>query len=65
MEGTGETDWLAEQRGFEPLVPLANEWIIRDRVEGVIDGSDPVNGGSNQTRIVEFVASSRLPAIYV
>jgi hypothetical protein len=23
MEGTGETDWLAEGRGFEPSVPLA------------------------------------------
>jgi putative ABC transport system substrate-binding protein len=38
--------------------------IIRDRAEGVIVDSDPVNG-SNQTRIVEFTAMKRLPAIYV
>jgi len=38
--------------------------IIRDRAEGVIVDSDPVNG-SNQTRIVEFTATMRLPAIYV
>ena len=38
--------------------------IIRERAEGVIVDSDPVNG-SNQTRIVEFTAANRLPAIYV
>jgi len=38
--------------------------IIRKRAEGVIVDSDPVNG-SNQTRIVEFTAANRLPAIYV
>jgi len=38
--------------------------IIRERAEGVIVDSDPVNG-SNQTRIVEFSAANRLPAIYV
>jgi putative tryptophan/tyrosine transport system substrate-binding protein len=38
--------------------------IIRDRAEGVIVDSDPVNG-SNQTRIIEFTAMERLPAIYV
>jgi putative tryptophan/tyrosine transport system substrate-binding protein len=39
--------------------------IIRNRAEGFIVDSDPVNGGSNQTRIVEFAAVNRLPAIYV
>jgi putative ABC transport system substrate-binding protein len=38
--------------------------IIRDRAEGVIVDSDPVTG-SNKTRIVEFAAANRLPAIYV
>jgi putative ABC transport system substrate-binding protein len=38
--------------------------IIRDHAEGVIVDSDPVNG-TNQTRIVEFAAANRLPAIYV
>jgi putative ABC transport system substrate-binding protein len=38
--------------------------IIRERAEGMIVDSDPVNG-SNQTRIVEFTATNRLPAIYV
>ena len=38
--------------------------IIRERAEGMIVDSDPVNG-SNQTRIVEFTAANRLPAIYV
>jgi putative tryptophan/tyrosine transport system substrate-binding protein len=38
--------------------------IVRDRAEGVIVDSDPVNG-SNQTRIVEFTTIKRLPAIYV
>jgi putative ABC transport system substrate-binding protein len=38
--------------------------IIRERAEGVIVDSDPVNG-SNQIRIVEFTAANRLPAIYV
>jgi putative ABC transport system substrate-binding protein len=37
--------------------------IIRDRAEGIIVGSDPVNGGSNQARIIEFVAANHLPAI--
>jgi len=38
--------------------------IIRDRADGVIVDSHPVNG-SNQTRIIEFSAANRLPAIYV
>jgi putative ABC transport system substrate-binding protein len=38
--------------------------IIRDRSEGVIVDSDPATG-SNKTRIVEFSAAHRLPAIYV
>jgi len=38
--------------------------IIRDRAEGVIVDSDPVNG-SNQAQIVEFAAANHLPAIYV
>jgi putative ABC transport system substrate-binding protein len=38
--------------------------MIRNRAEGVIVDSDPVNG-TNQTRIVEFAAANRLPAIYV
>src|ERR1700730_10184395 len=32
---------MAAERGFEPPVPLANEKVIRDRAEGVIDDSDP------------------------
>jgi putative ABC transport system substrate-binding protein len=39
--------------------------ILRDRAEGVIVDSDPVTGGTNQTRIVEFTAAHRLPAISV
>jgi len=38
--------------------------IIRDHAEGLIVGSDPVNGGSNQARIIEFAAANHLPAIY-
>jgi putative ABC transport system substrate-binding protein len=38
--------------------------IIRERADGVIVDSDPVTG-SNKTRIVEFAAANRLPAIYV
>jgi putative ABC transport system substrate-binding protein len=38
--------------------------VIRERAEGMIVDSDPANG-SNQTRIVEFTAANRLPAIYV
>jgi len=38
--------------------------IIGERAEGVIVDSDPVTG-SNKTRIVEFAADNRLPAIYV
>jgi putative ABC transport system substrate-binding protein len=38
--------------------------IIRDRAEGVTVDSDPVTG-SNKTRIVEFAAANRLPAMYV
>jgi putative ABC transport system substrate-binding protein len=38
--------------------------IVRERAEGVIVDSDPVNG-SNQTQIVEFAAANHLPAIYV
>jgi putative ABC transport system substrate-binding protein len=38
--------------------------IIWDRAEGVIVDSDPVTG-SNKTRIVEFAAANRLPAMYV
>ena len=38
--------------------------IMRDRADGVIVDSDPVNG-SNQERIVEFAAANRLPVIYV
>ena len=34
--------------------------IIRDRAEGIIVGSDPVNG---QARIIEFAAANHLPAI--
>src|SRR6266481_6383864 len=34
MEGTGETDSVPEERGFEPPVPLANEKVVRDRAEG-------------------------------
>jgi putative ABC transport system substrate-binding protein len=37
--------------------------IIRDRAQGVIVGSDPVTGGSNQARIIEFAAANHLPAI--
>ena len=37
--------------------------IIRDHAEGLIVGSDPVNGGSNQARIIEFAAANHLPAI--
>jgi putative ABC transport system substrate-binding protein len=36
--------------------------IIRERAEGLIVDSDPVNG-SNQERIVEFATANRLPAI--
>ena len=39
--------------------------IIRDRAGGVIVDSGPVNGASNQTRIVEFAAANHLPAISV
>lgn len=42
----------------------AFDTIIRDRAEGVIVNSDPVNG-TNQTQIVEFATANRLPAIYV
>jgi putative ABC transport system substrate-binding protein len=45
-------------------IDAAFDAIIRDRAEGVIVDSDPVNG-SNQTQIVEFTAANRLPAIYV
>jgi putative tryptophan/tyrosine transport system substrate-binding protein len=38
--------------------------IVRERAEGVIVDSDPVNG-SNQTQIVEFAEANHLPAIYV
>jgi len=38
--------------------------IIQDGAEGVIVDSDPVTG-SSKTRIVEFAAANRLPAIYV
>ena len=38
--------------------------IMRDRAEGVIVDSDPVNG-ANQTRIVDFATANRLLAIYV
>jgi putative ABC transport system substrate-binding protein len=38
--------------------------IIRERAEGMIVDSDPATGG-NKTRIVEFTAANRLPAIYV
>ena len=38
--------------------------IIRERAEGVIVDSDPVNG-SNQTQIVEFTGIKRQPAIFV
>ena len=37
--------------------------IIRERAEGVIVDSDYVTAG-NKTRIVEFTAANRLPAIY-
>ena len=28
MEGTGESDSLAEETGFEPLVPRENGWLV-------------------------------------
>jgi hypothetical protein len=31
MEGTGETDWLPEQRGFEPLVPPRGATLLKRR----------------------------------
>ena len=37
--------------------------IIRERAEGVIVDSDYVTAG-NKTRIVEFTAANRLPAMY-
>jgi putative tryptophan/tyrosine transport system substrate-binding protein len=37
--------------------------IIRNRAEGVLVGSDPVTGGSNQARIIELAAANHLPAI--
>jgi putative ABC transport system substrate-binding protein len=37
--------------------------IIRDHAEALIVGSDPVTGGSNQARIIEFAAANHLPAI--
>jgi putative ABC transport system substrate-binding protein len=39
--------------------------IIRVRAEGIIVDSDQATGRRNKTRIVEFAAQNRLPAIYV
>ena len=76
---SSESSWKAMQ-GLGPTIGLtlqsvelrdrkdideAFAAILRDRAEGVIVDSDPVTGGNNQTRIVEFTAANRLPAISV
>jgi putative tryptophan/tyrosine transport system substrate-binding protein len=67
MQGLAPTVGLtlrSVELGDPEVIGEAFAAIIRERAEGVIVDSDPVNG-SNQTRIVEFTAANRLPAIYV
>ena len=70
MEGTGETDWPAEQRGFEPPVPLAWVRVIFGEEKGpevisvvsknvvVFQGGPAVPSSESATQLASCIAAA-------